>query len=156
MKIARSIPTVLATLITAMSLALFAPGTSHLATAGAAVTTTIGGNEAGGAANGGMDWVINYDDTTHQVTTTALGSGFAYESMQLTATLSRSVAYYPSAGAASINPDLAARMAAADFQIIADGSTAVLATIAPAQVRRIVTKAGGIGGLTASGEWSRF
>lgn len=125
---------------------------AQTATAEAAVTAIIGGEDGGGA----FSWQISYDDQTRAVTTTAAGTGFCFVTVQVTASITRTVAYYPVAGGESINPDLAARMAAADFRVTADGSTVTLASgIPPAQVRRIVGKVGAVGGFVSEAEWSR-
>lgn len=123
-----------------------------------AITAHIGGVEAGGPPDG-MSWDIFYDDTTRQVTTAAQDAGWCWVQVQITAVLTRTVAYYPSATGLTVesqNPDLAARMQAADFRVVADGSTVVLASNVNAnQVSRIIGKAGATGGLPATSEWSR-
>lgn len=120
-----------------------------------AVTAEIGGVEGGGA----MTWRIFYDDQTRNVSATGTDAGFCLVTVQLTNAITRTVAFYPINGglaAVSANPDLASRMAAADFRLVADGSTTVLASnIPPAQVNRIIGKAGGVGGLVETSEWSR-
>jgi hypothetical protein len=123
-----------------------------------AVTARIGGSESGGPP-GGMDWTISYDDATRAVTATATGGGFCLATVQLTNTVSRSVAFYPAATGLTVesrNPDLAAGMPTADFRVVADGSTVTLATgVNPNQVSRIVGKSGQtVGGLPSSSEWS--
>lgn len=125
----------------------------------AAVTADIGGVEAGGPENGGMTWDLSYDDVTRAVTATADGTGWCFVTVQLTNTITRTVAFYPGAlTATSQNPDLAARMVAADFRVIADGSVTTLASgVAPAAVKRILGKANAtIGGFNSASEWSRF
>lgn len=124
----------------------------------AAVTTDIGGVEAGGPAAGGMVWDINYDDVTRNVVASATGSGFCYVTVQITNTITRTVAFRPSLSDNSLNPDLAARMNAADFEVISDGTVTILASgIAPAQMKRILGKATAtIGGLNSTSEWSRL
>jgi hypothetical protein len=104
---------------------------------------------------------IEYDDATRQVTTTATSGQppiFDLQTVQVTSTVTRTIAYYPPGGATSRNAALAAAMAAADFQVIADGSTVVLASnVAPAQFQRVVSKAaGGIDGMLSNGQWSTF
>jgi hypothetical protein len=117
-----------------------------------AITAQIGGDSAGGA----FVWEIHYDDATRNVTTTATGTGWCYVTVQITSAVTRTVAYFPVTGGTSQNPDLAARMAAADFKVTADGSTVVLASNVNAnQVTRIVGKAGALGGLPSTSEWSR-
>lgn len=124
-----------------------------------AVTARIGGIDGGGA----MQWVIEYDDATRAVTTTASGtngqnaSGYLYVTVQIASTISRTVAYYPPAGGESQDPDLAQRMRAADFTVTADGTLVTLASgIPPAQVRRLLGKATAtIGGLHSESVWSR-
>jgi hypothetical protein len=116
------------------------------------VTAQVGGDAGGGA----FAWIIQYDDATREVTTSATGIGWCYVSVQITSSITRTVAYFPVSGGTSQNPDLAARMAAADFRVTADGSTVVLASGVNAnQVARIVGKAGALGGLPAPSEWSR-
>ena len=138
---------IILTIVAALTAVQFVPSEAH-----ATVTASISGEDGGGA----FSWDISYDDQTREVTTTASGTGFALETVQVTSSISRTVAYYPFPGAQSIVPGLAAAMAAADFQVIADGSTTVLASgIPPAQVRRIVGKAGAIGGFQSDGTWSR-
>jgi hypothetical protein len=73
--------------------------------------------------------------------------------------VSRTVAFYPAAtglGVESRNTGLSSRMPAADFRLVADGSTVTLASgINPNQVSRIVGKVGqAVGTLPASAEWS--
>lgn len=110
-----------------------------------AVTARIGG---GGS---GFEWEITYDDVTRNVTTTATGPGFHLVTVQITATITRSVAYKPAGAGASQNGALAAQMAAADFQVASDGQVAVLASnVNPAQVTRILSKSGTIGGLNST------
>lgn len=122
-----------------------------------AVTARIGGVEAGGAANGGMEWEIQYDDQTRNVTATANGQGFCFVTVQLTTTVTRTVAFKPSGAGSSVNPDLAAQMNAADFQATSDGSVGVLASGVNAnQVSRVVGKPGAVGGLRFTSEWTRF
>jgi rhodanese-related sulfurtransferase len=104
---------------------------------------------------------IEYDDATRQITTTATGGAtpvFDLQTVQVTPTVSRTIAYYPQAGVQSRNAALAAAMAGADFQVIQDGSVSVLATnITPAQLQRIVGKtAGGVDGMLSGGQWSTF
>lgn len=113
-----------------------------------AVTARIAGNEAGGA----LIWEIQYDDVTRDVTTTASGTGFCLVTVQITATVTRSVAYFPAAGAVSVKPTLAAQMAAADFQVVVPVTDFVLvAGVNPNQVSRIVGKAGStVGGLNST------
>jgi hypothetical protein len=123
------------------------------------VTARIGGVEAGGPP-AGMSWTIEYDDITRVVTATGQGAGWCYVLVTVTNTITRSVAFYPSAtglAANSQNPDLAARMAAADFRLVADGSVVTLLSGVNAnQVSRLVGKAGAtVGGLPSSAEWSR-
>jgi hypothetical protein len=114
-----------------------------------AVTARIGGSSAGV-----FEWTIEYDDTTRNVTTFATGEGFCLVTVQITANVTRTVAY-AAAGATSQNADMAARMAAADFQVVPDGSTTVLAAgVNPNQVSRVVGKAGtAVGGLPSTAEW---
>lgn len=114
-----------------------------------AVTATVGG-ESGGA----FSWRIDYDDQTRAVTTTAAGTGYCLVTVQITNTLTRTVAYSQPGGTTQ-NADLAARMAAADFQVVADGSTVTLATgVNPNQVSRVIGKAGqAVGGLPSTAEW---
>jgi hypothetical protein len=123
-----------------------------------AVTAHIGGVEAGGPP-GGMAWDIFYDDATRQVTTSATDAGWCWVQVQITAALARTIAYYPSATGLTVesqNPDLAARMQAADFRVVADGSTVVLASNVPAaQVQRIGGKGGSVSGFQSTSEWSR-
>src|SRR4051794_29403669 len=121
-----------------------------------AVTARIGES---GVAPLGMDWKIEYDDATRAVTTTANGAGWCLVTVQITGSVSRTVAFYPAATGLTVesrNPDLAAGMPAANFRVVADGSTVTLATgINPNQVSRIVGKAGStVGGLPSSSEWS--
>jgi hypothetical protein len=120
----------------------------------AAVSARVSGQDGGGA----FSWAIEYDDTTRAVTTTASGTGFCLVTIQLTPTLSRTVAYFPVSGGQSINGDLAQRMAAADFQVISDGSITTLASnIPPAQIQRITGKAQStMGGFQSQSEWSRL
>jgi hypothetical protein len=123
------------------------------------VTARVGGIEAGGPPSG-MSWLIEYDDATRAVTATAQDAGWCYVTVTVTSTITRTVAFYPAATGLtgnSQNPDLAARMAAADFRVVADGSTVTLVTgINPNQVSRLVGKAGTVvGGLPSSSEWSR-
>jgi hypothetical protein len=124
------------------------------------VTARIGGIEAGGPPTG-MSWTIEYDDITRVVTATGQGAGWCYVTVTVTSTTTRNVAFYPAASGLAVNsqnPDLAARMAAADFRIVADGSTVTLASgVNPNQVSRLVGKAGTVvGGLPSAAEWSRL
>jgi hypothetical protein len=124
-----------------------------------AVTAKVAGSEAGGPPTG-MDWEISYDDVTKAVTTTAQDAGWCLVTVQVTSTVSKTVAYYPTATGLTVesrNPDLAAGMPVADFRVVADGSTVTLATgINPNQVSRIVGKSGSaVGGLPTSSQWSR-
>jgi hypothetical protein len=122
-----------------------------------AVTARIGGVEAGGVTNGGMEWEIQYDDQTRNVTATASGQGFCFVTAQVTTAVSRTVAFKPTGAGSSVNLDLAARMSAADFQAAADGSVGILASNVNAnQVSRIVGKSGAVGGLQFTSEWTRF
>lgn len=135
-----------------LAIGAFAPQEVPLAphAAQAAVTASISGEIGGGI----FAWQIEYDDTTREVTTVATGTGFCIVTVKVTATITRTVAYYPSQGAQSTNPDMAQRMAAADFQVISDGGTVVLASsVPPAAVRRIVGKPGSLGGLESQSEW---
>lgn len=123
-----------------------------------AITAQIGGYEGAGA----LQWQISYDDATREVTSVAGGtngnpaSGFCLVTVQVTSAVTRTVAYFPPSGGTSVNPDLAARMAAADFRITADGSTVVLASnITPAQVSRLVSKSSVVAGLPSTSEWTR-
>lgn len=120
-----------------------------------AITASIGSVEGGGA----MTWEIDYDDSTRQVTTVATDDGWCLVTVQVTNTVTRTVAYYPVATGLTVesqNPDLSTAMPAADFRVVADGQTHVLATgINPQQVKRIVGKAGGTGGLPFTSIWSR-
>lgn len=124
-----------------------------------AVTAAISGQEAGGPPSG-MSWSISYDDATRAVTATAQGAGWCLVIVQVTASVSRTVAFYPAATGLtveSVNPDFAG-MATADFRVVADGSTVTLASNVNAnQVSRIVGKTGQtVGGLPVSGPgWSR-
>jgi hypothetical protein len=113
------------------------------------VTVRIGGSSAGV-----FEWTIEYDDATRDVTTFATGPGFCLVTVQISASITRTVAY-AAAGTSSQNADLAARMAAADFHVVPDGSTVVLAPNVPAnQVSRVVGKAGtAVGGLPSQAEW---
>jgi hypothetical protein len=116
------------------------------------ITAQVGGDAGGGA----FAWIIQYDDATRDVTTSATGIGWCYAPVQITSSITRTVAYFPVSGGTSQNPDLAAKMAAADFRITSDGSTTVLVSNVPAnQVARIVGKPGALGGLPAPAEWSR-
>jgi hypothetical protein len=114
-----------------------------------AVTVRIGGSSAGV-----FEWTIEYDDATRDITTFATGDGYCLVTVQISASITRTVAYAP-AGATSQNGDLAARMAAADFHVVPDGSTVVLvANVPPNQVSRVVGKPGtAIGGLPSTAEW---
>jgi hypothetical protein len=107
------------------------------------------------SSSGDRSWTISYDDTTRDVTCTAVGSGFDFITVQITASVARTVAVFPAGGGQTQNADLAARMAAADFAVTANGSTTVLASgINPNQVARIVGKSGQVvGGLPSSDEW---
>lgn len=121
-----------------------------------AITASIGSVEAGGAANGGMEWGIQYDDQTRDVIATSNGQGFCFVTIQITAALSRTVAFKAVGAGASMNPDLANQMAAADFSIAADGSMQTLASgVNPNQVSRIVGKTGSVGGFPFTSEWPR-
>lgn len=116
-----------------------------------AITASIGGSAGGDA----FAWEIDYDDATRAVTTVATGSGFCFVTVQVTASITRTVAYFPAAGAVSVKPTLATLMAGADFTVISDGTTQTLASgVNPNQVSRIVGKAGSIGGLPSSSTWS--
>jgi hypothetical protein len=114
-----------------------------------AVTARIGGS-----SGGVFEWTIEYDDATRDVTTFAQGTGFCLVTVQISASITRTVAY-AAAGTSSQNADLAARMATADFHVVPDGSTVVLASgVNPNQVSRVVGKAGAaIGGLPSQAEW---
>jgi hypothetical protein len=114
-----------------------------------AITASIGGS------SGGFDWVVEYDDATRAVTTSATGPGFCLVTVQVTSAISRTIAYTPVGGGTTQNADLAARMAAADFHVTSDGAVVTLATgINPNQVSRIVGKSGQVvGGLPSSAEW---
>lgn len=115
------------------------------------VTARISGSSADA-----FDWEIEYDDSTRDVTTIATGTGFCLVTVAVTASITRTVAY-AQAGTTSQNPDLAARMAVADFHVVPDGQVAVLASnVNPNQVSRIVGKGGVVGGLPSNAEWSRF
>lgn len=122
------------------------------------VTASLGGLEVGGPPTG-MSWSIEYDDATRNVTATALGAGWCLVVVQITASVTRTVGFYPSATGLTVesrNPDFAG-MATADFRIVADGSTVILASnVNPNQVSRIVGKSGSVvGGLPSTGGWSR-
>ena len=141
----------LRTMLVALGIATAAPAALP-ATAPAAVVAEIGGVEGGGA----FTWVLQYDDETRLVTTTGNGTGFCLVTVKVTNTITRDIAFYPSQGATSINADLASRMAEADFTVVASGSPVTLASgVVAAQVRRIVGKAGSLGGLESQVEWSR-
>jgi hypothetical protein len=114
-----------------------------------AVTARIGGS-----SGGVFEWTIEYDDASRDVTTFATGTGFCLVTVQISASITRTVAY-AQAGGVTQNADLAARMAAADFHVVPDGATVVLASnVPPAQVSRVVGKAGtAIGGLPSTAEW---
>jgi hypothetical protein len=114
-----------------------------------AITASIGGS------SGGFEWVVEYDDVTRAVTTSATGPGFCLVTVQVTPTITRTIAYTPVGGGATQTADLAARMAAADFHVTSDGATVTLATgVNPNQVSRIVGKSGQtVGGLPSSAEW---
>jgi hypothetical protein len=107
------------------------------------------------SSSGDRSWTISYDDVTRDATCTAVGPGFDFITVQITSSVTRTVAIFPVAGGQSVNADLAARMAAADFTVTANGSTTVLASgINPNQVARIVGKSGQVvGGLPSSDEW---
>lgn len=114
-----------------------------------AITAQISGSA------GDRSWTISYDDVTRDVTCVATGSGFDAIVVQITASVTRSVAIFPVAGGQTQNAEMAARMAAADFKVTANGATVILASgINPNQVSRIVGKSGQvIGGLPSSDEW---
>lgn len=110
-----------------------------------AITTQVGG-----FFFPDRDWNINYDDATRNVSAVATGSGFTYAVVQITASISRSVAFFPVGGGSSVKPELAAQMAAADFTVAADGVPVVLASgINANQVSRLVGKTG-LGGFAAT------
>lgn len=117
-----------------------------------AVTARIGGSDAGV-----FSWLIEYDDVTRNVTASSTGTGFCLVTVEVTATITRTVAFFPAAGALSNDLDLRALMAAADFAVISGAGPQVLVSgVPPAQVRRIVGKAGQqVGGLTSTSRWSR-
>jgi hypothetical protein len=122
------------------------------------VTASVDGSQSGGPPDG-MNWAVQYDDATRAVTASASGTGWCLVTIQVTASVSRTVAFYPAAtglGVESRNTGLSSRMPAADFRLVADGSTVTLASgINPNQVSRIVGKVGqAVGTLPASAEWS--
>jgi hypothetical protein len=98
---------------------------------------------------------IHYDDVTRDVTATATGPGFSLTTVQITASQSRTVAFFPVGGGQTVNADLAARMASADFRVTSDGQPVIVASgVPPASVNRIVGKTGStVGGLPSSSEW---
>jgi hypothetical protein len=114
-----------------------------------AITAEIDGSSAD------RSWTLPYDDVTRSVTCTAVGSGFDAIVVQITASVTRSVAIFPVGGGRTQNADMAARMALADFAVTADGVPVVLASgINPNQVSRIVGKPGQVvGGLPSSDEY---
>lgn len=109
-----------------------------------AITAHIGGTENGGPP-GGMQWDIQYDDVTQQITGQASGGGRCMVTVQVTNAITRTVAF----AQAGVTP-------AADFVVTVDaGPTIIASGIPPAQVKRIVGKAGAQGGLNFFSEWSR-
>jgi hypothetical protein len=113
-----------------------------------AVTARIGG------ISGDRIWTIEYDDATRNVTCVATGGGFDFVTVQVTSTITRTVAIYPIGGGQSVRAPLAAEMATADFKVTADGVPVILASgISPAAVARITGKTGEtIGGLPSEDE----
>lgn len=98
---------------------------------------------------------VNYDDVSRDVTTFATGRGFGWLSVKVTATLTRTIAYVPPGGGTSVDPELAALMAAADFTVPVDGNVVVLAAnVNPNAVSRSLAKNGGVDGLDSSFKWS--
>jgi hypothetical protein len=121
-----------------------------------AITADISGSFLGGAANGGMDWDINYDDATRAVVASATGTGFCIVTVQITSAITRTVAFRPALSDNPQNKDLADRMNAAGvFEVVSDGSVQTLVTgVNPNQVSRIVGKSGQVvGGLPFQVEW---
>jgi hypothetical protein len=97
-----------------------------------AVTARVRGAEAGGAALGGMDWVIEYDDQTRNVTAHAEGQGHCFVTVTITRAITRTLAF--------VQPG---QSMAADFVVTVNTGLQTLATnVNPNQLSRIVCKAG--------------
>lgn len=148
MKITR----IILTIATALTVAQFAPSGVPLAarSAQAEVTASIGADEAGGFAGGGMSWTISYDDSTRRVTAQADGTGNAVVDVQITTGgATRRVSFVQAGRDPFPNSDF--------IVIVGSGPTLIGPTIAPAQVARLVSKIGSVvGGLPFEDSWSRL